>query len=116
MGNSLETRERLEAEKDSHFILSMGQGVRHAGGPQRVGVARLAHMATPHSVRAVLIAEPLCIALFGERRRAETVEYNHDVSLVRLGRLPRCRDSAVDSCEESAASFFRGRSAILLST
>ena len=44
-------------------------------------------MATPHGVRAVLIAEPLCIALFGGRIASRCPD-KRGRPLVRLWRLP----------------------------
>jgi hypothetical protein len=93
--------------KDSVFDLSMVQGMWPAGVPRQVGVARLAHMrrcttCVQPGVPNLLIMRCSVGAVVGRGPS----RYHHDVSLVRLGRLPRSRDSAVDSCEESAAFLF----------
>ena len=102
--------------KDSVFNLSMMQGLGPAGVPRRVVVARLAHIR-----RCTTFVQPglpnFLIMRCSVGAVAEQVpsRYDHDVSLVRLGRLPRSRDSAVDSSEESAASYLASCSSSLLS-
>ena len=85
-------------QEDSVFNLSMMQGMRPAGVPRQVAIARLAHMR-----RCATYAQPglpnllIMRCSVGAVAKQDRSRYHRDVSLVRAGRSPRFRDSAVDS-------------------
>lgn len=101
---------RLRSTSDGQRFQSVddaGHEARRRPSASRSRASR-SHRAA-RTARVSPLADPLDHALVGgRRRRAEQSRYNHDISLVRLGRSPRSRDSAVGSGTESAASYFGG--------